>query len=183
MTTNADLVQVAVTGALYLGAVGSTLPTNALAGLPAGFDEIGYLTEDGVRQNIAAEITDIKAWQNADVVRRVRTSHLVTYAFAALETNEIALEAYYGNGSVTGDIDTGAVVEVKGDMNTRGPWVFDVVDGDDLIRVVLPDGEVSERGETAFVNGNAITYPMTITAYPDENDVKAYLYIAHNTSS
>lgn len=175
--TTAENVRVAVTGSINYGPAGTTLPTDATTALHANFDEVGYANEDGITQNINEERTDIKAWQNGDIVRKVRSSHDVTYAFTMLETNLVSLEIYYGDGSVTGTLADG-VVEIKGDMNTRGEWVLHVIDGDNLIRIVIPDGEVTERGEVSFVNANAVQYPVTITAYPDATDVKAYQYLA-----
>lgn len=181
MANTAENVRVAVTGSINYGPVGTTLPTDATTAINAAFDEVGYANEDGITQSINEDRTEIKAWQNADVVRKIRTSHDVTYAFTMLETNLTTLEIYYGDGSVSGTLDNG-VVEVRGDLSTRGPWVLHVIDGDELIRIVLPDGEVTERGDTQYVNANAIQYPVTITAYPDNTGVKAYLYLAEEGS-
>jgi hypothetical protein len=175
--TTAENVRVAVTGSINYGPAGSTLPTNATTAIDAAFDEVGYANEDGITQTINEDRTDIKAWQNGDTVRKVRSSHDVMYALTMLETNLTSLEIYYGDGSVSGTLDAGTV-EIKGDMTTRGSWVFHIIDGDQLIRLVVPDGEVTERGDVQYVNANAVQYPITLTAYPDGDDVKAYMYLA-----
>lgn len=175
--TTAENVRVAVTGSINYGPAGTALPEAVTTELDAAFDEVGYANEDGITQAINEDRTDIRAWQNGDVVRKVRTSHDVTYAFTMLETNLTSLEIYYGDGSVSGTLDDG-VVEVRGDLTTRGEWVLHVIDGDQLIRIVIPDGEVTERGDVQYVNANAVQYPVTITAYPDDDDVKAYKYLA-----
>jgi hypothetical protein len=179
--TTAENVRVAVTGTINYGPAGTALPEDAVTALDAAFDEVGYAGEDGIVQTINEDRTDIKAWQNGDVVRKVRTSHDVTYSFTMLETNLTSLEIYYGDGSVSGTLADG-VVEVRGDAGTRGEWVLHVIDGDNLIRIVLPDGEVTERGDVNFVNAEAIAYPVTVTAYPDVDGVKAYLYLAADGS-
>lgn len=180
--TTAENVRVAVTGSINYGPAGTALPTDATTALDAAFDEVGYANEDGVVQTINESRQNIKAWQNGDIVRKVRDEHDVMYAFTMLETNLTTLEIYYGDGSVTGTLADG-VVEIKGDMDTRGEWVLHVIDGDELIRVVIPDGQVTERGEVSYVNANAVQYPVTITAYPDDTDVKAYMYLAIDTGS
>lgn len=180
MTTAAN-VRVAVTGTINYGPAGTALPTDATTGLDAAFDEVGYADDSGVVQTINEDRNDIVAWQNGDKVRKVRTNHDVMYAFTMLETNEQSLEIYYGDGTFTGTLTDGEV-QIRGDAETRGEWVIHVIDGDSLIRIVIPDGEVTERGDVSFVNGDAVKYPVTITCYPDEDGVKAYQYLAESGS-
>lgn len=180
MTTAAN-VRVAVTGTINYAPAGTTLPEDATTGLDAAFDELGYADESGVVQAINEDRNDIIAWQNGDKVRKVRTNHDVTYAFTMLETNEGSLAVYYGDGSFSGTLADG-VVEVRGDTNTRGAWAIHVIDGENLIRIVIPDGEVTERGEVSYVNGDAVKYPVVVTGYPDEDGVKAYMYLAETGS-
>ena len=180
MALTADNVRVGVTGAVYGAATGTTLPTDVDTTLDAEFDELGYLSEDGITQAIGSDVNDIRAWQNGDIVRKVQTSHDLTYAMSFLETNEHTLGVYYGDYSGTSDAGT---IEVRGTMGIRQSWVFNVIDGDAKLRVVIPDGQVTERGEIAYVNGDAIMYPVTITAYPDASGVKAYIYYENGVSS
>lgn len=168
MTSSAD-VRVGVTGAIYGAPDGTTLPTNATASLNAAFEEFGYVTEDGVREQNGVEITEIKAWQDSAVVRKIQTSHDLTYQLAFMETSDQVLETFYGN------YDNGTV-EIRGEQGVRQSWVIQVVDGDDLLRIVIPDGQVTETGEVAYVNGEAVTYPVTISCFPDDDGVKAYKY-------
>jgi hypothetical protein len=49
-------------------------------------------------------------------------------------------------------------------------------DGSDLIRIVVPDGQVVERGDVVYKNDTPIGYQVTVTAYPDASGVKAYIY-------
>lgn len=176
MTLDSSLVRVAVTGGVYVDLLGTgTVPTSSAATVPVSFDDVGYIGEDGVTQSIGQDITDIKAWQNGDVVRRVQTSHTVTYQFTMIESNDVSLEAYYGNYAA-------GHVELKGDSRPRLNWVIDVLDGDEKIRICIPAGEISEVGDTAFKNGEAIGYPVTITAYPVAG-VKAHLYYGALASS
>ena len=176
MATTAGNVRVGVTGGVYGAPAGTTLPTTVDGALDGGFVELGYISEDGITQAIASDITDIQAWQNGDVVRKVQTSHDLTYAMAFLETSEAVLEAYYGNFAA-------GEVEIKGEQGVRQCWVLQVIDGNTAIRIVIPDGQVTERGDIAYVNGEAVQYPVTITCYPDSLGVKAYMYTDLDTAS
>lgn len=169
MANTATNVVVAVTGSANFAPVGTPLPATALDALNVGFAEAGYISEDGLVQSIGADTNEIKAWQNADIVRTVQTSHSLTYAFTMLESSPAVLEAYYGNYAAN-------TVQIKGDQPTRKPWVFNVLDGTAKVRVVVPDAQITERGDVTYVNGDAVMYPVTINCYPDAAGVKAYLY-------
>ncbi len=169
MVLTAANVRVGVTGAVYMAPAGTALPTSTVAALNVAFVDLGYISEDGVSTSVGVDVTDIKAWQNGDVVRRVQTSHDFTAAFTAIETNAAVLEAFYGNYASN-------VVEVTGTQGFRGSFVIDVDDGTEDIRIVIPDGQITERGDINYVNGDAVSYPMTITTYPDTSQVKAYIY-------
>lgn len=176
MALDSSLVRVAVTGGIYANLDGGAIPpTSATAPLGPDFDELGYLTDAGITMSIDTTTNRLRAWQNGDNVRTVQTEHDVTFSAVLMETNPNTLEAFFGN------YDDGHV-EVRADMLPRMPWVLDVLDGDQRVRAVIPDGQITERGEVTFVNGDAISYPITITAYP-VNGVKAHLYYATAASS
>ena len=170
MTTAANVL-VGVTGGAYVAPEGTPIPTNAVTALNAAFDEVGYISEDGVSQSISEDITDLKAWQNGDVVRKIQTSHDLTYALTMIETSDVTLETYYGNYAA-------GAVEITGEQLPHKAWVLEVEDGDDIIRVVIPDGQITERGDIVYQNGDAVGYPITITCFPDDDGVKAYLYVS-----
>lgn len=166
MATTADNVRVGVTGAVYTAPAGTTLPTDATAVPAAEFDEVGFVTEDGITLSISEDITDLKAWQNGTVVRKLQTSHDVTVGLSMMETSDVTLETYFGSTSG----------EITADQLPHRAWIIDVVDGDDVIRWVIPDGQVTERGDISIVNADSINYPITISCFPDETEVKVYRY-------
>lgn len=177
MALNTQDVIVGLTGGVFYAPNGTALPTDATTPLGVGYDELGYISEDGVTEANDETTQKIRAWQNGDTVREVQTAHDLMYSFACLETNEAVLEAFYGNYAA-------GVVEINAAPGQRGVWVFQVTDGDSDIRIVVPDGQVTDRGDRQFVNGNAVQYPLTITCYPDSNYVgsldqpaKAYMYL------
>lgn len=173
------------TGAVYYdGTAAATLPTNPTSALDALLlaGELGYISEDGITKSIGSETTDIKAWQNGDVIDTIQTSHLVTIQFTMLETNPNTLEAYYGDGSYT-DNGTYSTTLVRGDGVSRGIWVIQVVDGDDYFRVVIPDGKRTANADVQYQNGVPIGYGVTITCFPDTSSNKAYIYSAVHGAS
>lgn len=176
MSNNAGAVTVATTGKLWTAPIGTPLPTTAIAVPNTAFAEIGYISDAGVVESQGTSTNKIKAWQNGDVVREVQTEHDLTYKFGALEDNATALNAFYGNY-------TAGLVEINGLQPGYRAWILDIVDGLDLVRIVVPYAQVSDRGDITYVNTDAITYDMTITAFGDPNysgglaaPAKAYRY-------
>jgi hypothetical protein len=176
---SAGAVVVAVTGDVYTAPLATALPTDTDTALNAAFAAVGYISEDGLTTSTSVDITDIKAWQNGTIVRKVQTSHDYTVSFSMLETNEKSLQVYY-NSYTAGPTTASGVVAITGAQGYRGAWVFDTLDSggttDGQIRIVLPDAQVTEYEDVSYVNGDAVMYGVTVTAYPDSTGTKAYLY-------
>lgn len=159
MALTADNVVVGITGKVYSGATSATAPTNSTSTL-TGFTELGYVSADGVSFTIDKSTNQIRAWQNADLVRELVTEATVTYSFTLLETTQEALELYFGSDMVGGKIQLNP-------SNTGGKksFVIDVVDGAKAIRHYIPSGEVMSVEAQTIQNGEAISYGVTLTAY------------------
>lgn len=166
-------VRVGVTGGVYRAPLGTALPTDATSPIPAEFLDVGYIHEDGVTQSQETDTEDIVAWQNGDVVRKVQTSHDLTFTVPMIETKAITLGLYYND-----DAATDSTFQVTGAQATHYAWIIDVVDGDHVVRMCLPDGQVTEKGEVTYQNSEAVSYEITLSAYPDVDGVKAYGYVS-----
>lgn len=162
------------TGGILVAPLPATLPTSATSTPNAAFDAAGYVSSDGVIQTLGTDVTEIKAW-GGDIVRRIQTSHDLTYAFTLIETNEVSLTVYYGDENVTVGTGTTAVEIKAGDL-PRKAWLVEIKDGDKRVRIVIPDGQVTDRGDITYADENAIAYELTLTCYPDSSGVKAYIY-------
>lgn len=155
-------VRVAVTGAVMSGLTSLTAPTTASSTWTGGVD-LGYVSEDGVTETIDRTTDKLKAWQDAATVRTLITDSSATYHFTLLQTNADVLSFYYG---VTVDDTDGSILISPGAVRPRVSMVIDIVDGDEFIRVYLPEAELTELGDQVYVNGAAIGYECTVEAYP-----------------
>lgn len=177
---DAENVVVGVTGAIYIADVGTTLPTQATGTPNVAFEELGYVSDAGIQENPATtSTTNIKAWQNGVVVRKVQTEHDTTYVFSLIESTPGSLEAFYGN------YDDG-LVEINAAIMPKKAWVIDIDDGASRVRHVIPNAQITQRGAVSFVNGGAAMYPITLTAYEDPDyagalDTPAKVYKYHST--
>jgi hypothetical protein len=174
----ADNVRVGVTGGVYVAASGTSLPTNATSALAAGLQsgQFGYIDEAGVSLAIDEETTDIRAWQNGATVRTTKTGQTVSLSFTAMETNSVVLDNFFPGGFAA------SAAELTAEQSANKVWVVQVEDQGNDIRLVFPSAQVTSRGTVTFANGSAVTYPFTISAYPDSSGVSMYYYIASEAS-
>lgn len=159
MALNAENVVVGITGKVYVGDTSTTAPTDYSSAL-TGFTDLGYVSADGVTFTVDKSTNQIRAWQNADLVREVVTEGTVTYSFTLLETTQAAVEAYFG-GTLVGD----KIELVPNQTGGRKSFVIDIVDGAQVIRHYVPTGEIMSVEAQQVQNGEAIAYGMTVTAY------------------
>ena len=168
------------TGGILAGPLGTAVPTDATVSLNSALAPRGYVGEDGLSMTTNRSTEKIRAW-GGDAVRTVQTEHDVTFAWQFLETNEFTAAAVFHEDNVTAtpaSASAGTLLAIKVDgkpLPTRA-WVFDMVDGDAKIRVVVPNGQITEVGDTTFVHTNATGYEVTLEALPDEDGVKCYIY-------
>lgn len=159
MALNADNVVVGVSGKVYVGATSATAPTSSTSSL-TGFTDLGYVSADGVTFTTDKSTNQIRAWQNADLVRESITEATVTYSFMLLETTQEAIEAYFGASLVDGKLEL-----VPTSTGGRKSFVIDIVDGVKAIRHYVPSGEILSVEAQTVQNGEAVGYGMTVTAY------------------
>jgi hypothetical protein len=175
MTLVADNVRVAYSGAAYVGPTTVTLPTLTTDPWPVGMTDLGWLDESGVTESYEEDTTEIKGWQGGTIVRRMISSSEARFAFTLIETKRDVLELYHKGSKV---VANGAeyrldIYAPRADVRTFG---FDVLDGDEHMRIGVPRGEVVERGEITYLSEGAISYPVTITAYPTAGGLVAAKY-------
>lgn len=158
-------------------------PTTALeTALPVSLKAAGFIGEDGVTEANESDTEKIKAW-GGDTVRVVQNEHTVTYTFSFLEFgNTDVLKALYGEANVT---ESGEVItaNLTSDVLEHRSWLFEMKDGDNRIRVFVPDGQITTRGEINYTHAGAIMSEVTIEAFPDANGKKAVKVIARPTES
>jgi hypothetical protein len=165
MALTAENVVVGITGKVYVGPTTATAPTSSTATL-TGFTDLGYVSADGVEFATDRSTNQIRAWQNADLVREVVTEGTVTYKFMLLETTQDAIEAYFGGTLVDGKLELSPTA-----TGGRKSFVIDIVDGAKAIRHYVPTGEILTVEAQTIVNGEALGYGMTVTAYASEGRV------------
>lgn len=159
MGKNIEEVYVAVDGIVSVGAFGTAeAPTSAVSVLDPDWDDVGYVSEDGVTETTEQSTTALRAWQNRKRVRTIVEEGSVRYQFRLIQTNADTVALYYG-GTVQSD---GSIII---DPTRERPTIafnLDVIDGDNSIRAYAPEAQVVEVGDQVYSNGEAIGYEVTV---------------------
>lgn len=162
MAQTASEVRVGVDGKVLVAPLGTTAPTGIDATW-TGSTDLGYISEDGLTEADSTTVEKIRAWQKRRIVRSVVTEGETTFQFTLIQTNEDILSEVYGLEA--GDITSGAFVSDPEVERPHKSYVIDVIDGENLVRKYIPDGQVTEVGNRVYQNGAAIGYPITVMAY------------------
>lgn len=139
----------------------------------AGFNSVGYITEDGVTEASERDTEKVKAW-GGDTIRVLQNEHTATFTFAFAElANPEVLRLVYGDDNVTVQ---GANISINQNSKTlpHKSFVIEVLDGAKKIRKFIPDGQITETGELQMVHNNVMQVEVTLEAFPDHEGNKVY---------
>ena len=177
-TSNVTASKPKVGGAVFAAPVGTTLPTDATSALDAAFQELGYVSEDGVTNSNSPESETIKAW-GGDTVLTLLTSKDDTYAFTLLEVlNLNVLKLIYGEENVTGSLAEGITITANSkDLEEHVVVIDMILRNNALKRVVIPLAKVSEVGDITYSDSDAVGYETTLFCAADNAGNTHYEYI------
>lgn len=180
MSTNVNYVSVGkpkVGGAAFAAPAGTTAPTSATAALASAYKDLGYISDDGVKNNGSRTVNKIKAW-GGDIVKSVQTEKTDSFTITFIESlNDNVMKLVYGSGNVSGDLASGLTVLVNSTELDEWVLVIDMVLSFNVVkRVVLPKAKVDSVAEITYEDENVIGYQCEITALPDSAGNTHYEY-------
>lgn len=168
-----------VTGAIFRAALGTALPTDASTALAEGYEELGFVSADGVTNNNTPETEDVYAWGGIQVMKTV-TEKPDEWTFTLIEAiNPNVLKTVYGDANVVVD-ETGKKITVKagaGEVANSIYVIEMILKGGALKRVVIPNGALGEVGEIVYKDEEPIGYEITVAAMDDGSGTTHYEYI------
>ena len=177
-TKNVTAGKPKVGGAIYRAPLGTHLPTDATSELDEAYNDLGYISEDGVTNSNSPESDKLKAW-GGDTVMTYQTAKDDTYVFTMIEAlNVKVLETVYGDDNVSGTLDTGITIKANSTPQEAFSWVIDMVMRDKALkRIVIPEASVTEVGDVSYTDEDAVGYETTLTCVPDSKGNTHYEYI------
>lgn len=170
-----------VTGGVLYAPTGTALPTDAVTALNGSFVGAGYATDSGLTGSEKRGTTDVKDWGGI-VVATLQTEFKATFKFGFLEIlNDLTAKAIYGDSNVTVTAANGShgrqiATAVNGAESPHLSWVFAMYSGTKKIRIVVPDGQITELDDIDYKSDNLIGRNVTLTAYPDSSGNTHYVY-------
>lgn len=168
------------TGGVLSAPAGTALPTSATAAT-TGFSGRGLIGEDGLSETTDRSTEKVRAW-GGSLARVLQTEFGVTYTFQFISTTASVLREVHGDENVVvtpgaGDAHAQLAIAVNSKRLPVKPWIFEVKDGEDRIRIVVPEGQITNVGDINYSHNDIIRYEVTIDCYEDEAGNSAYKYI------
>ena len=189
MSVNASLVRIGTpdqltTGAIMRAPLGTTLPdltdiTPEKVTIDEGFEDAGYVGEDGVTLTPEYSTSDIVAW-GGSIVRRVLENFNGEINFPLIQTDEAGFKMVFGDDFV----ESVAATQTHGNqlkaalgahLPDPGAWIFKMKDGKARMLILVPNGQVTGIDEVTFNNTDPVAWTPTISCYPDENGESIYI--------
>ncbi|BAL87297.1 putative phage major tail protein [Actinoplanes missouriensis 431] len=166
---------VAVSG---FGVTNPVLPTDPTTAInSAVYKEVGALTDEGLTDATSQDSTDIFMWQGNALAASIPGEFVKTFAFAAMETNLTTLGIQYAGSTIT-QTAYGVSIAEKPPVKDVRTWILHgISDAGKAQRIVVPLGQVSERGDVVWSSTEVTVYGWTIKAFPDANGNVAYRYL------
>lgn len=155
-----------VGGSIYCAPVGTALPTDASTALAEAYKCLGYVSEEGLKNNLDRSRQEIKAW-GGDTVMLLDNSVDDTFKYMLIEClNVEVLKHVYGSDNVTEDNGKISVDVTDMPAAEEHVLVIETILKDHLKRIILPRAAVKEVAEIEYVDDDVIGYDTTVTCMP-----------------
>ncbi len=164
-------------GAVYAAPIGTTLPTDATTALNSAFKNLGYVSEDGLKNAREFDMDKVKAW-GGDEVLVVDNGKSDSFSYTLIEVlNLDVLKHVYGAANVDGTLADGIHVKANNSPTEDICMVFELVLRGALKRIVVPCAHVTDVGEITYTDSDAVGYETTISCAPDSGGDTHHEYI------
>lgn len=164
MAVNSDLARLygSEADAIYIAPLGTAMPVG-LEELGSAFEDIGWLSEDGIVETPSASKEKIRGHQGAGVVRTYMSESGTEIAFTAYEDKELTNRLRYN--VLSSETVDGVRTEERnaGQKVTAVACVIDLFDrsfSEIRGRFLIPRFEIGPDGERNFTNAEIAGFPF-----------------------
>ncbi len=176
MALNAALIRAYQNGEVSVGASGATptLPTDPSSTISAlDFTGTGLLTSEGITESIEQDYNDIFSWQGNSLVASLPGDYTQQFSFAAMQQTLVNLGLHFPGSTIT-QTAYGVSIAQKAPIRDPRTWVIHGIDGTRMQRIVVPSGQIVERGEVVWSSEDVTAYEYTVKCFVDPSGNVAY---------
>lgn len=157
--------------AVFVGPLGTTLPTDLETAPDSALVDVGWLHADGITVTPEDSVEKFRGHQGARIIRTKVTESGTTFQFQALESKTAVLGLQYNIQDHTDDVGGDFTVLELSPSRKVAPraMVIDVYDeegGQNGLtvqhRLVIPRAEIGERQEFTLANSDITGYTFTV---------------------
>lgn len=166
-TRNADLTFGASDYLVYAAPINTIMPT-AFADPATPWVNLGWVTTEGGLFKIEEESKDVEAAGSLEPIRTLMTKSVKSTQVTFLEGLNPLVRSLYDNVPVASlEPTTGTVTYSLPDKpnDLRYAFIFDTMDGDKRMRLYMPNGKVTERGDEQPQTSDVMAVQMTFKFY------------------
>lgn len=180
-----QLIRKALTGSVFIAP--TTEPnltsltsgaTAALAALPAGWQDLGFITKDGVGYGREIEQSEVTSFGAQQPTRTDQVSDVLSMTVTAQETKLLTLGLYIGvdTTGLEAAVTTGELRVAKPSIAANyhyrvlGLFVDEIEEGEIYMARYFPYAKITERGEQTMADGDdPVSYSLTFRAEEDSD--------------
>jgi hypothetical protein len=155
--------------------------TTGTAPIPPAFSDAGLISDAGLVAALSETTTELYAYGTTTPVRTLISKSTTSFDVSFLESNVTSLAVYnrLALSALTVNSPLGDVAFSTGAAALpRYAAIFDVVDGVNHLRAYCSSVAATAKKNVTAAPGQSIEYGVTLTAYPDSNNVAiAWSYV------
>ena len=168
-TNEVNLGSGMATGMFFTAPAGTALPAYPSEELAQDWDEVGYISQEGITWHHGRSAEALKDWAGK-IRRMLQTDSDRNVPVPIISTTEEVLKTIFGEDNVQTTAATqthGKLVKVQvkeGVMSGEEAFLLLMKDGDDMIMLGCTNGFVTTLDDITFAPGSPITWNATISS-------------------
>lgn len=178
MALDSTQFRVAPQGHVYVAPLGTAQPNDVTTAWAAGWTEVGYVDDSGVKVIPKLNTTDIASWQSATATKVIIQSTALTLQYNLQQSNAFNTQLYWF-GSAWAALGGGVFKQTIAAAPATDERQFGVewTDAASSItqRLVIPRGMVTDRSEMDLNRKGIQVWGMTFEALDAGNGVLGYM--------
>lgn len=183
-TTQVGVGAALATGAIYVAAEGTTLPTDASTTLPSGsWSLLGFTSDAGVQISESTSTDAIRAWEGRVEVYNVQTEYTEQVSFMPIQCNSDVAKLTWGDNWVVVGADGNLHLKHHGGTLDPVCITIETTPRTGIVRRYTGTFQLTERGEQTLDGTQVDGRQLTFNSIADSAGVTMHEYVAFVTGA